>query len=192
MVGRSPDAAWRRMVAGRRSRRQTGGAAAQGPGRVHARRRGAPPLYNRNRYCRAFVSNGCIGATARDGFGETTESYCCFALMSKTATSRLYCFYGRPMQHVKPLQPVSSHTRCSLWSDLNNGVHTMAQQLLNVDGRCAREQDSLKHLGHRLALLLPCLLALIVNMLEAACLPLTSPVRSTIRNCARCHCSAGR
>jgi hypothetical protein len=35
----------------------------------------------------------------------------------------------------------------------------------------------LKHLGHRLTLLLPCLLAMIVCMLEAACAPLTLGVR---------------
>ena len=33
-------------------------------------------------------------------------------------------------------------------------------------------QDMLKHLGHRLALLLPCLLALVACLLEAACAPL--------------------
>ena len=37
-------------------------------------------------------------------------------------------------------------------------------------------QDMLKHLGHRLALLLPCLLALIVSLLEAACAPLQAQV----------------
>ena len=45
------------------------------------------------------------------------------------------------------------------------------------DVRRACEQDMLKHLGHRLTLLLPCLLAMVVSMLEAACASLTSRVR---------------
>ncbi len=110
--------------------------------------------------------------------------------------------------HLSELLPINNSYGCNVLSraayvnvlHLLNAMHAHARAVDTLETAstlrfqheqqratctCVRPlQDMLKHLGHRLALLLPCLLALIACLLEAACAPLQAQVSCNTRTMA--------